>query len=151
MQAARDEPLAKATEGGLVGHGFVRIELEELLEAQPVVDLGFGLRVAQPVEVLENHHAQQHANTRGGASDWAAGGGDACLGLGEIHFAGNGVEHLVAHAALLHGQVKAGRLFAAFGLHGVQSFSPRSLFKRLLQRFPKGLWRTSRTSKCRLP
>jgi len=142
MQAALNESLPEAADRRLVGHHFVLIQLEELLKAQAVVDLDFGLRVAQAVEMLQDHHAQQHPNAGGGTSAVAVGGRHACLRLAEIHFAGNGFKHTVGRAALLHSQIKKRRLVVSQGLHGSQNTSLLPTFKhnyRLLQRFLKGL------------
>src|SRR5665213_2039875 len=135
VQAALDQPLAKPADRGFIRHGFVRVELHELLEAQPVLELFFGLWIAQAVEVLQNHDAQQHPDTAAGASALTVGGGDALLGGSEVHFARYGFKNFVGTAALLHGQIKKSRLLVAFGLHGYSDPSPRQLFKILLQRF----------------
>jgi len=63
----------------------VGAELHELLKAQAVLELFLSLRVAQTVEMLQDHHAQQHADADCGASALAVGGRHARLGLGEIH------------------------------------------------------------------
>ena len=61
MQTAFDESLAKPADGGFIRHRFVRVELHKSLEAQPVVELFFSLRIAQSIKVLQNHDAQQDA------------------------------------------------------------------------------------------
>lgn len=122
VQAAFNESLTEATNRRLVGHGLVCIQLEKLLKAQAVVDLDFGLRVAQAVEMLQDHYAAQHADADGRASAVAVSGRHACLRLAEIHFAGNGFQHTVGSAALPHGEAQKGgwlsrevcRVFRAF-------------------------------------
>src|SRR5260370_42275803 len=128
VQPAFYEPLAKTADGRLVRHCFVGVELDELLEAQTILDLFFGLRVAQAVEMLKNHQAQKNPNTAGGASAMAVSGSNARFGFAEINFAGNGFEHAVGRAALLDGQIKKGGLFIAGGLHEFQTRFPSVLF-----------------------
>jgi len=66
MQTTLNEPLAKAANGGLIGHGFGGIQLDELLKTQPVLNLFFNLRVAQAVEMLQIIIPQQHTDPAGG-------------------------------------------------------------------------------------
>jgi hypothetical protein len=47
VQATFNETLTETTGLRLVRHGFMRIELHELLKAQPILDLFFRLRVSQ--------------------------------------------------------------------------------------------------------
>src|SRR5262245_46954710 len=136
VQTALNESLAKPADGGLIGHGFVRVQLYEFLKAQPILELFLRLRVAQSVEMLQDHQAQQHADAAGGSSARTVGLSNALLGFIEIHFARDRFEHTVGAAALLHGQIKEGGLVVSRSLHGVQITSPPSSFKRLLQRFP---------------
>ena len=119
VQAAFDEPLAKSADRRLIRHGFVRVELHELLKAQPVLELFLGLRVTQSIKMLQDHYAQQHPDTAGGASPIAVSSRHARLGLGEIYFARDGFKHPVTRAALLHSQIKEAGLILAFGLHAL--------------------------------
>jgi len=73
--------------------------------------------IAQAVEVLQNHDAQQHADAAGRTTAVAVGDGDALLSGSEIHFPGDGFQNSVGTAPLLHGQIEEGRLVLAFGLH----------------------------------
>ena len=135
MQSALDESLTKAANRRLIRHGLVRVELHELLEAQPVLELFLGLRVTQAIEVLQDHHAQQHADTAGRPPALTIGGRDAGLGLGEIHFARNRFQHVVGRGALLHRQIKKGGLVLAFGLHGLLMRLLQPLFKDFCRDF----------------
>ena len=63
VQAACDESLTEAADRRFIGHSFVRVELHKFLKAQPILELLLGLRGAQSVEVLQNHDAQQDADT----------------------------------------------------------------------------------------
>jgi hypothetical protein len=130
VQVAFDEPLPKPAKGGFIRHGFVRVELHELLKAQPVLELFFGLGIAQAIKMLQDHHAQQHADAARGATPVAAGGRNAFFGGSEIHFAGDGFQNPVGAAALLHGQVEKGGLVLAFGLHDASDPFTTSLVQK---------------------
>ena len=138
VQAAGDEPLPKPADGGFIRHGLVRGELHKLLEAQPILELLFGLRIAQAVEMLQDHDAQQHADAAGAASAFAVSGGDAFLGGSEIHFAGDGFQNSVGAAPLLHGQIEESGLVFAFGLHGLLMRLRQRLFNYFCRDFLKG-------------
>ena len=141
MQAAGDEPLPKPADRRFIRHRLVRVKLHELLEAQAILELFFGLRIAQAVEVLQNHDAQQHADATGRASALAVGGRDAFFGDSEVHFAGDGFQDSVGAAALLHGQIKKGGLVLAFGLHGFLMRLHLQLFNYFCRDFLKRLSR----------
>ena len=113
----------------------MRVELHKLLEAQPVLELFFSLWIAQAVEVLQNHDAQQHAHAAGGASAVAIGGGDVLLGGGEVHFACDGFQDWVGTATLLHSQIEKCRLVLAFELHESLITPPHRLFKNFCRDF----------------
>jgi len=85
--------------------------------------------------MLQDHDAQQHADTAGGASAVAVSGGHARLGLGEIYFPRDGFQHAVARAALLHRQIKEGGLVLAFGLHGFLMCTHLRLFNYFCRDF----------------
>src|SRR5581483_7518477 len=137
MQATLNEPLAKAADRGLIRHRLLSAKLDKLLKTQAVLDLLFRLGIAQIVEVLQNHDAQQDADAAGRASASAIGRADARLGLAEIYFTVDGFEHAVGRAALLNGQIKKTRLLILFRLHShlIDSTPP---YSKLLQRFPSG-------------
>ena len=113
----------------------MRVELHKPLETQPVLQLFFSLRIAQAVEVLQNHDAQQHAHAAGGASAVAIGGGNALLSGGEVHFACDGFQNRVDAATLLHGQIEKCRLVLAFELHESLITPPHRLFKNFCRDF----------------
>ncbi len=109
----------------------MRIELHKLLEALPILELLFGLRIAQAVEMLQDHDAQQHTHAAGGPFALAVSRGHT-----RLHFARNGLKHAVGRTALLHGQIEEGGLVVSRSLHELQITPSSSQFKILLQRFP---------------
>ena len=111
--------------------------MHELLEAQPVLELFFGLWIAQAVEVLQNHDAQQYADAAGRTPALTVGGRDPFFGRSEIYFARDGFQNSIGTAALLHGQIKEGRLVFAFGLHESLIAQHPQLFKNFCRDF---LW-----------
>jgi hypothetical protein len=123
MQAAINKPLTKPADRRFIRHGLVRVELHKLLEAQPILDLFFGLGITQSVEVLQDHDAQPNADAAGRSPAVTVGGGDALLGGSGIYFASDGFQDSVGAAALLHGQIKKGRLVFSFGLHDFSDHS----------------------------
>src|ERR1700722_559959 len=128
MQTASNEPLAEAADRGLIGHGFVSIELDEFLETQPVLDLLLGLRIAQAVKMLQNHDPQKKPDPIGRPASLTVGGGHARLGLAKIDFTGNDFQHAVAGRSLLHGQIKKGGLLLSRYLHESQTQSSSQTF-----------------------
>ncbi len=115
----------------------MRIELDEFLEAQPVLDLELGLGVTQTIEMLQDHHPQQDRRTIG----WATTGGiSVChllFSLRKINFAGNDFQHLVGRTPLLHGQFKKGGLILAFSLHAFLTNIRRLPFKYFCRDFQR--------------
>src|ERR1041384_5504972 len=85
VQLAFDQPLTKAANGRLIQHSLVSAELDEFLKTQPVLQLLLGLRIAQAVEVLQDHNAQQNPNSARGPSTWTVSRSQALLSFSEIH------------------------------------------------------------------
>jgi hypothetical protein len=75
------------------------------------------LRVAQTIEMLQDHYAQQQTHAAGRPATRAVGCGHLALRGREVDDAGDGFQNLIGRAALLHGQVKKGGLVVALGLH----------------------------------
>lgn len=137
VQPAGQQPFAETADRRLIGHRLGRAQPDELLKAQPVAQLLLGLRIAQSVEMLQNHDAQQHWHAMRRPSQHAVGRRQCLLRLAKVDPRIDRFQDSVAPCAPCHCEVKKDALFVRGSLHpsDCQIISiPRHSFRRDFQR-----------------
>jgi hypothetical protein len=112
---------------------FVGRQPDELLEAQPVAELRLGLRVAQAVEMLQQHHAQKHRRPMPRPAQLAVGRLQPPLGLGKIHQGRDLFQHLIGPRPLRQRPILKADLLVPGLLHPLSTQPPRPAFNHFAE------------------
>jgi hypothetical protein len=133
VQGRRDHPLAKPANRRFVRHRLAGAQPDELLKAQTVAELRLGLRVAQPVEVLEQHHAPEHRRPVARPAQLAVSRLQPPLGLGKIHQRRDLFQHLIGPRPLRQRPILKSDLLVLRLLHPLSTPSPNLAFNHFAE------------------
>jgi hypothetical protein len=103
------------------------------LKAQPVAQLRLGLRVAQAVEVLEQHHPQKHRRAVARPAQFAVSRLQPPFGLGKIDQRRDLFQHFIGPRALRQCPILKTDLLVFRCLHPLSTRFPTSLFNHFAE------------------
>ncbi|HEX4141774.1 MAG TPA: hypothetical protein VHY09_15605, partial [Candidatus Methylacidiphilales bacterium] len=103
------------------------------METQPVAELRFGLRIAQAIEVLEQHDLQHHRRPVARSAQLAVGGLQPPLGLPEINPRIDLFEHFIGPCPLRQRPIPKTRLLILRWLHSFSTLRTRLAFNHFAE------------------
>lgn len=117
VQLSLDQALTESADCRLVRHCLVKAQPTEALEAQAVAQLRLCLRIAEVIEMLQDHHPNQHAHSMPRAAPQAVSRPDQPLGFLKAHLACNRLQHTIPTTTILRQYLKKAPLIARFAFH----------------------------------